>query len=110
MSRTRSPICASSLYLSRGIRRPPRVRIYRFSVFAELDVQDGATVLCLGRRWSYRRTHRTHRFADEDELAKLHVDLGRACQENMIAAAAVDDQELAIGTELARIDNPAVAG
>jgi hypothetical protein len=53
--------------------------------------------------------HGTDRFGSEDELAWLDIDLREAREQDMIAAASVDDQELAIATEFASVNNPTIA-
>src|SRR5438477_11259401 len=104
----RNPICASSLHLSRGIR-PPGIGVYGPLVLTEFYVQNWGVFLRLGLRPFRGCAHHAHRLAGEHELTKLHVDLRKACKKNMITPARVNDQELAVAAELARIDDPAVA-
>ena len=43
--------------------------------------------------------HQTHRLAGSHELARANTDLAQSCQEQMIAIAGIEDQELAIGAK-----------
>src|SRR5262249_5316166 len=99
-------ISASSLHLF-GSLGPPWVRVYWPAVLPEFDIEDGArTIMPLAR--CCRVPHHRDGLAGKDKLAEAYVYTVHPRKQNMIASACIDDQELPIRAELARIYHPAV--
>src|SRR5689334_23489778 len=86
---------------SRVTVRPPWRRIDGFPIFAELNVEFRHGISKgLGRRArDPSLTHRADRFARKNRLTRHDADSAHPGQDDMIAIASVQDQELSIRTE-----------
>src|SRR4051794_26504419 len=87
-------------------RPQPRCRVYRLAVMPQLDIQRRAA--CGGSGFPAR--HHPHRLAGDNALAKPDVQAIEAGQHDMIAAAAVDDQQQAVAAEALGEHHPSAAG
>src|SRR5262249_49479872 len=92
---------------SRHPYRPPRGRVDRFSILAELNVEFRGSLANLRTRRARRSclAHGPHRFTGEDRLARRDADSTHAGQHYMIAIAGIKYQELTVGAERSRIEH-----
>src|SRR4051794_25566534 len=90
--------------------RPPRPRINRTAIFSKLNIENRVVRCDSPRRRRYERclAHDGNGFTGEHELTDIDTDLIHACQEQIVSAASVDDQESAERSEGTGIGNPTI--
>src|SRR5690606_3939427 len=83
---------------SRNTVRPPGGRVNGFTILAELDIElpRGFRILCRRGACHPCFTHRANRLARENGLARRDCQSVHPRQNDMIAAAGIEDQELSI--------------
>src|SRR5262249_21072801 len=81
----------------------------RVSVLAELNVKNRVRN-AKGRYGSHPRrvTHHRHGLTTKHKLPEINSNPFHSRQENMISAASINDQELAIIAEISGINDPAI--
>ena len=90
---------------------PPWARIDGRPVFSKLDIEDWlARTGCHSRGRLRSATHHRNGFSGQHKLAEIHRNPLHPRKQHMIPAACIQDQELSVGPERSRIDNPAIAG
>src|SRR5690242_15689747 len=105
--------CASSANLFAFRWCPPRIWIDGRPVLTELDIED--RLLRAARAGQHGRSnlrstpHDRYRLSGQHKLSDIDRDAFHPRQDHMIPAAGIEDQEFAIGSVGAGVDNPAVA-
>src|SRR5712672_2209781 len=101
--------CASSANLFAFICGPPWTWIDWSAVLTELDVEHGLTRV--GGENGYDlgcRSHRRDRLPRKYKLADINRNALHPGDQDMIPAPGIEDQELSVAAEGARVNNPAV--